>query len=261
MKILVFVKQVPKTDDVRLDPITGNLQRDGVESMMNPLDMNAVEAAVRLKEENGGEVVAISMGPPQALACLKTALSLGCDRAVLLSDRAFGGADTLATGYVLAKATEKIGNYDLLIFGRHAVDAETAQTGPVVAAALGLPQLTYVSDIRCEGGSVVCERRYYKYTEIAEADMPAVITVNADVNTPRYAHVRDILHVNDKPVEIYDCAGLGCDPECTGVKGSPSINKTLFTPEKQEKATVKLCGDPEEIAERLIAAFSERHLI
>ncbi len=261
MKILVFVKQVPNTDDVQLDPITGNLKREGVESMMNPLDLNAVETAVSLKEKHGGEVVAVSMGPNQALSCLKTALSLGCDSAVLLSDRAFGGADTLATGYVLAKAAEKIGDYDLLIFGRHAVDAETAQTGPIVASALGLPQVTYVSDVRYEDGYVVCERKYDKYTEVVKATLPAVVTVNADINTPRYAHVKDILHVNDKPVKVYDCAGLGCDSECVGAKGSPSINKALFTPQKLEKATVGLSGDPEEIAEKLINALSERHLI
>ena len=122
MKILVFVKQVPDTDDVKLDPKTGNLKREGVQSMINPLDANAIEAAVQLKEKYGGTVAAISMGPPQAEDMLKKALALGCDEAYLLSDRAFGGADTLATAYTLAKAAEKIGDYDLLLFGRHAVD-------------------------------------------------------------------------------------------------------------------------------------------
>ena len=128
MKILVFVKQVPDTDDVKLDE-RGNLKRDGVASMINPLDANAVEAAIQLKEKYGATVVAISMGPPQAEDVLKKALALGCDEAYLLSDRAFGGADTLATAYTLAKGAEKIGDYDLLLFGRHAVDGDTAQTG------------------------------------------------------------------------------------------------------------------------------------
>lgn len=130
MKILVFVKQVPDTDDVKLDPKTGNLKREGVASMINPLDANALEAAVQLKEKYGATVVAISMGPPQAEDVLKKALALGCDEACLLSDRAFGGADTLATAYTLSKAAEKIGDYDLLLFGRHAVDGDTAQTAP-----------------------------------------------------------------------------------------------------------------------------------
>ena len=142
MKILVFVKQVPDTDDVKLDPKTGNLKREGVQSMINPLDANAIEAAVQLKEKYGGTVAAISMGPPQAEDMLKKALALGCDEAYLLSDRAFGGADTLATAYTLAKAAEKIGDYDLLLFGRHAVDGDTAQTGPATAAYLNVPQIT-----------------------------------------------------------------------------------------------------------------------
>ena len=128
MKIIVFVKQVPDTDDVKLDPKTGNLQREGVQSIMNPLDANAVETALWLKEKYGGSVVAVSMGPPQADDVLKKALAMGCDESALLSDRALGGADTLATGYPLAKAAEKLGDYDLLICGRHATDAETAQT-------------------------------------------------------------------------------------------------------------------------------------
>ena len=140
MKILVFVKQVPDTDDVKLDE-RGNLKRDGVASMINPLDANAVEAAIQLKEKYGATVVAISMGPPQAEDVLKKALARGCDEAYLLSDRAFGGADTLATAYTLAKGAEKIGDYDLLLFGCHAVDGDTAQTGPATAAFLGIPQV------------------------------------------------------------------------------------------------------------------------
>ena len=129
MKILVFIKQVPDTDDVKLDPKTGNLQRDGVKSILNPLDANSIECALQLKEKYGGTVAAVTMGPPQAEDVLKKALALGCDEAYLLSDRAFGGADTLATSYTLAKAAEKICNYDLLLFGKHAVDGDTAQTG------------------------------------------------------------------------------------------------------------------------------------
>ena len=137
MKIIVFVKQVPDTDDVKLDPKTGNLCREGVKSMLNPLDANAVEAALRLREAHGGTVAAVTMGPPQAEEALKKALAMGCDEAYLLSDRAFGGADTLATSYVLSKAAEKIGGFDLLIFGRHAVDGDTAQTGRLGALRKG----------------------------------------------------------------------------------------------------------------------------
>ncbi len=154
MKILVFIKQVPDTDDVRLDPKTGNLRRDGVKSMMNPLDANAVEAALQLKAKHGGTVSVVTMGLPQAEEALKKALGMGCDEAFLLSDRPFGGADTLATAYVLSKAAEKIGDFDLILFGRHAVDGDTAQTGPAVAAYLGIPQITLASSIEVEDGWV-----------------------------------------------------------------------------------------------------------
>ena len=158
MKILVFVKQVPDTDDVKLDPRTGNLMRDGVQSVINPFDANGVETALQLKAKCGGEVIAISMGPAQADDVLKKALAMGCDQSVLLSDRALGGADTLATGYPLAKAAEKIGDYDLLICGRHATDAETAQTGPIIAAFLGIPQVTLVDQVTVEDGYAICRR-------------------------------------------------------------------------------------------------------
>lgn len=187
MKILVFVKQVPDTDDVKLDPKTGNLKREGVASMINPLDANALEAAVQLKEKYGATVVAISMGPPQAEDVLKKALALGCDEACLLSDRAFGGADTLATAYTLSKAAEKIGDYDLLLFGRHAVDGDTAQTGPATAACLGIPQVTLASSIDVQDGWVVCDRVLEDSVQKVRAKLPALVTVTADINKPRYA--------------------------------------------------------------------------
>ena len=154
MKILVFVKQVPDTDDVQLDPKTGNLRRDGVKSMMNPMDANAIEAALQLKEKHGGSVVVVTMGLPMATEVQKKALGMGCDEAYLLSDRPFGGADTLATSYTLAKAAEKIGGFDLLLFGRLATDGDTAQTGPAVAAQLGIPQISLASSIAVEDGWV-----------------------------------------------------------------------------------------------------------
>ena len=154
MKTLVFVKQVPNTDDVKLDPKTGNLQREGVTSILNPLDANAIECALQLKEKFGGTVAAVTMGPPQAEDVLKKALALGCDEAYLLSDRAFGGADTLATSYTLAKAAEKIGNYDLLLFGKHAVDGDTAQTGPRLSSVCRRSRLHPVSPLKMVGSFV-----------------------------------------------------------------------------------------------------------
>ena len=207
MKILVFVKQVPDTDDVKLDPKTGNLRREGVQSMINPLDANSIEAAMQLKEKYGATVVAISMGPPQAEDVLKKALALGCDEAYLLSDRAFGGADTLATAYTLAKAAEKIGDYDLLLFGRHAVDGDTAQTGPATAAYLGLPQITLAGSIDVQDGWVVCDRALEDSVQRVRAKLPALVTVCAEINTPRYPTPINIMKALKKPREILERRG------------------------------------------------------
>ena len=199
MKILVFVKQVPDTDDVKLDPKTGNIMREGVASKLNPLDANAVEAAIRLKEKYGAQVCAISMGPPQAEDVLKKALALGCDEAYLLSDRAFGGADTLATSYTLAMAARKIGDYDLLLFGRHAVDGDTAQTGPATAAQLGIPQITLASSIDVQDGYVICDRVLETCTQKVRAKLPALVTVTGEINTPRYPKPINIMKALKKP--------------------------------------------------------------
>ena len=261
MKIIVFVKQVPDTDDVKLDPKTGNLQREGVQSIMNPLDANAVETALRLKEKYGGSVVAVSMGPPQADDVLKKALAMGCDESALLSDRALGGADTLATGYPLAKAAEKLGDYDLLICGRHATDAETAQTGPIIAAFLGIPQVTLCGEVEIEDGWAVCERLLPDRTEKVRVKLPALITVCAEANEPRYPTPIGIMKALKKPRHVWNAADLGCDTAKTGVPGSPSCTKRVFEPEKLSADTVYLSGSPADMARTLVAELRDRHLI
>lgn len=261
MKILVFVKQVPDTTDVKLDPKTGNLNREGVESIMNPLDANAVEAALQLKEKYGATVVAVSMGPPQAEAVLKKALAMGCDEAVLLSDRAFGGADTLATGYVLAKAAEKIGDYDLLIFGRHASDGETAQTGPVTAAFLGIPQITLATSLDVQDGWAVCTRDTEDSTELVHAKLPALVTVCAEISEPRYATGAGIMKALKKPRATLDCKDLEADPARCGIPGSPSVTKRLFEPKREKIDTSIFSGDAAEIARQFVDMLESQHLI
>lgn len=261
MKILVFVKQVPDTTDVKLDPKTGNLNREGVESIMNPLDANAVEAALTLREEHGGTVVAISMGPPQAEDVLKKALAMGCDEAVLLSDRAFGGADTLATGYVLAKAAEKIGDYDLLLFGRHASDGETAQTGPVVAAFLGVPQITLASSLSVEDGWAVAQRTTEDGTETVRAKLPALVTVCGEINEPRYATPINIMKAMKKPRQVWDHEALQADVAKCGIPGSPSVTKRLFEPVHAQLDTEFFTGDTDEMAKQFVDMLEARHLI
>ena len=261
MKIIVFVKQVPDTDDVKLDPKTGNLCREGVKSMLNPLDANAVEAALQLREAHGGTVTAVTMGPPQAEEALKKALAMGCDEAYLLSDRAFGGADTLATSYVLAKAAEKIGGFDLLIFGRHAVDGDTAQTGPATAAFLGVPQVTLVSGISVEDGWARCERELGSIRQTVRVKLPAAVTVCGSINKPRYATPINIMRALKKPRTTWNAADHGCDTAKTGVPGSPSCTKRVFEPEKLSADTVYLSGSPADMARTLVAALRDRHLI
>ncbi|HNY00253.1 MAG TPA: electron transfer flavoprotein subunit beta/FixA family protein [Oscillospiraceae bacterium] len=261
MKILVFVKQVPDTDDVKLDPRTGNLMRDGVESVINPLDANGVEAALELKEKYGGTVTAISMGPPQADDVLKKALAMGCDESVLLSDRALGGADTLATGYPLAKAAEKIGGYDLLICGRHAVDAETAQTGPIIAAFLGIPQVTLVDSVSIDGEYAVCRRVLPDRFETVRVKMPALITVCSEMNTPRYPTPINIMKALRKPRYVWNSRDINCDPEMIGAAGSPSSNKEIFEPPKRNTDTRYFTGEIEEMASAIADTLEAEKLI
>ena len=237
MKIIVFVKQVPDTDDVKLDPKTGNLMREGVQSIMNPLDANAVETALRLKEKYGGTVVAVSMGPPQADDVLKKALAMGCDESALLSDRALGGADT------------------------HATDAETAQTGPIIAAFLGIPQVTLCGEVEIEDGWAVCERLLPDRTEKVKVKLPALITVCAEANEPRYATPIGIMKALKKPRYTWNAADLGCEPDMIGIPGSPSSNKRIFEPPKRNTDTTYFTGEPEAVAKAIADVLEAEHII
>lgn len=261
MKILVFVKQVPDTDDVKLDPKTGNLKRDGVQTTINPLDANAVETAVQLKEKYGATVCAVTMGPPQAKEVLKKALALGCDEAYLLSDRAFGGADTRATSYTLAKAAEKIGDYDLLLFGRHAIDGDTAQTGPATASFLNIPQITLADSVDIQDGWVVCTRALESRSERVRAKLPALVTVCKEINTPRYPTLPNIMKANRKLITVWAAADIDADTNETGMPGSPSSTKKVFEPEKRGTDTVYFIGSVEEMAAQLVDMLENERLI
>lgn len=251
MKILVFIKQIPDTNDVKLDPKTGNLIRAGVAGVINPLDMHALEAAIRLKEKYGAQVTAISMGPPQADAVLKKALALGCDEAYLLSDRAFGGADTLATAYTLAKGAQKAGNFELLLFGQNSADGDTAQVGPAVAAFLDIPQVTLATGLEVEDGWVCCERSLKDSVQRVRAKLPAVVCVSREINEPRYALPADILGALEKPLTVWNAADIGADTARTGTAGSASATKRVFKPQKNSARAEMLGGGPREIAARL----------
>lgn len=261
MKILVFVKQVPETDEVRLDPKTGILNRNNVPSIMNPYDAHAVETALQLKEAHGGSVHVVSMGPLQAKAVLKEALAMGCDEAYLLSDRVFGGADSLATGYTLAKAAEKIGEYDLLLFGKCAVDAETAQTGPIVAELLDLPQVTLVDTLNVSDGWATCRRDLGTQFQSVKVKLPALVAVTGQINRPRYPRPARIRVINTLPLTVWSAEDLGCDWNRVGAAGSPSCTRKLYEPEKRDRNTQYLSGTPEAIARSIADVLDAEHIL
>ena len=230
MKIVVCIKQVPDTTEIKLDPVKGTLIRDGVPSIMNPDDKGGLEEALKLKDKYGAHVTVITMGPPQAEAILREAYAMGVDRAILLTDRKFGGADTLATSNTIAAALRNI-EADLIIAGRQAIDGDTAQVGPQIAEHLGLPQVSYVKDMQynTEDNSltikIFVEDGYY----LVNVQLPALVTVLSEANQPRYMRVGGIVEAFDKPVETWTFDNITIDPAIIGLNGSPTKVKKSFT--------------------------------
>lgn len=236
MHIVCCVKQVPDTAQVKIDPETNTLIRSGVESICNPYDLVATEAAVQLTEKHGGKVTVISMGPPQAESALRECLALGAHEAILLSDKSFAGADTLASSYTLAQAIARIATVDpvhLVICGKQAIDGDTAQTGPGIATRLGYTQFTYVSDIvECnpESGIIRVRREVEGGTEIIEGDLPALLTAELELATPRYASLPDLVRAISQKITIWGANEVGGLRERLGLKGSPTSVKEIFVP-------------------------------
>lgn len=251
MKIVVCVKQVPDAKDVRLDPKTNTLARDGVQSIMNPYDRHALEAAVCLKEEYGGQVVVVSMGPPQAEEMLREAVACGADEAVLVSDRAFAGADTWATTYTLSRAITTIGEFDLIICGKQAIDGDTAQVGPGLAWRLDLPYATYVRKVgkKTETGLRVERMMDDGYDEV-ELPLPALFTVVKEINEPRVPSLKGKMRAKKMTVTVLDAAAIGAEPQHIGLAGSPTQVVRVFSPEMGGERTM-LTGTTEEQVEQL----------
>ena len=219
MNIVVCIKQVPDTNEVKLDPKTGTLIREGVPSIINPDDKAGLEAALRLKDSMGAKVSVISMGPPQADVALREALAMGADEAILITDRAFGGADTWATSSTLASAVKKL-PFDLIITGRQAIDGDTAQVGPQIAEHLHLPNISYAEEIKVEGDSIVVKRQYEDRYHIIKAKMPCLITALAELNEPRYMTPMGIWDAyHEKEVTIWTLEDLDVDRSNIGLKG------------------------------------------
>jgi len=262
MKIIVTVKQVPDTNDVKIDPITGTLIREGVPSIVNPEDRHAIELALSLRDKIGcGNIIAISMGPPQAEAALREVLAMGVDEAILLSDRAFAGADTLATAAALFYAVRKIGKFDLIISGRQAIDGDTAQVGPQLAEFLNIPQVTYVKSAEFVKDEFQVERAVEFGTQILTVPLPALLTCLKEANKPRIPTLFGCIQAfREKKFSIWKASDIGAPEEKIGLKGSPTQVRRTFSPPPKGEGKI-LTGDPLNSAKQLIETLKEKGII
>lgn len=252
MNIAVCVKQVPDASEVKIDKATGTMVRDGVPSILNPFDAYAVEEAIALKEKHGGNVTALTMGPPQAAEVLRHVVAMGVDDVMLLSDRAFAGADTWATSYTLGLGLNRLDNLDLVICGKQAIDGDTAQVGPGVAVNLGLPFVAYVRKvIEVTGGKMKVERLIEDGYEVVEVELPAVITVVKEINSPRMPSLKGKMKAKKLEVASLSAADLGAIPENIGLPGSPTKVVKVFSPPPKGKRET-LVGTPDEQVSALI---------
>ncbi len=234
MKIIVLVKQVPDTTQVKIDPKTNTLIRQGVPSIINPDDKFALEEGIRIKEKYGGTITILSMGPPQAKDAITEGIAMGADDGILLSDRNFAGADTWATSYSLAMAITKIGEFDIILAGRQATDGDTAQIGPQIAEALKIPQVTYVFNIAINEAEKLLQakRAMEDGYELIEVPMPCLLTCIKELNEPRYPPISGIQRAVQADIPVWSAADVDADPEKIGLKGSPTIVARSFTPEQ-----------------------------
>ena len=260
MNIVVCAKQVPDTNEVKLDPVKGTLIRDGVPSIMNPDDKAGLEAALQIKDATGAKVTVVSMGPPQADEVLREALAMGADEAILITDRAFGGADTWATSTTIAAAIAKL-DYDLIITGRQAIDGDTAQVGPQIAEHLNIPNISYAEDIQIDGDAVVVKRQFEDRYHMIKVQMPCLITALGEMNTPRYMTPGGVFDAyREKEVQVWTQEFVQADPENIGLKGSPTSVFRSF-PKALKDPGVVVTLDPQESADFIVAKLKEKFVI
>jgi electron transfer flavoprotein beta subunit len=231
MKIVVPIKQVPETGNVKMDEKTGTMIREGVESIVNPLDLYSIECALQLRELHGGDITVISMGPPKAEKAIREALSMGCDEGVLLSDRLFAGSDTWATSYVLSQAVRELGGFDIIVAGIRATDGDTGQVGPEMASMLDLPVATFVSKIvSVENGKITVERLIEGGYETVRLPLPCLITVVNEISSPRLPTLRGKQAARKKTIPLKGKADMQVSEEIIGLKGSPTRVVKIATP-------------------------------
>ncbi|MDR2455482.1 MAG: electron transfer flavoprotein subunit beta/FixA family protein [Deltaproteobacteria bacterium] len=260
MKIIVCVKQVPNTNEVKFNPETGTLIREGIPSIMNPDDKAGLEAALRLKDKSGAKVIVLSMGPPKAEDALREALAMGADEAVLLTDRAFGGADTWATSSTLAAAI-RLFDYDLIITGRQAIDGDTAQVGPQIAERLGVPNISYAEELGVEDGCVIVKRQYEDRYHVVRTKTPCLVTALSELAEPRYMTPGGIFEAyRAREVKTITRADLDIDDSNIGLKGSPTRVFRSFAKTLKGKGEVAAL-EPAESAQWLVEKLSDKFII
>jgi electron transfer flavoprotein beta subunit len=260
MNIIVCVKQVPDTTEVRIDPKTNTLIREGVACILNPFDAYAIEEGIRIKEKHGGKVTVITMGPPQAEKVLRDAVAVGADEVVLISDRAFAGSDTLATSYTLSQTIRKIGAFDLIICGKQAVDGDTAQVGPGIAAHLDIPQICFVRSIReLSPQKIVAERMTEEGYEVVEGPVPVLITVVKGINEPRMPSLRGMMQAKKIQIPVWGLKDIELDASRLGLDGSPTWVDKIFSPPPRSGGK-RFEGEPQHVVDAFIRTVKEDQL-
>lgn len=261
MKIVACIKQVPEISEVMIDPKTHTLKREGIPSIVNPFDENAVEEGLRIKEKRSGELIVITMGPPQAKEALRKCLAMGADEAVLISDKDFAGSDTLATAYTLSLVIKQL-KADLIICGKQAIDGDTAQVGPELAEQLGIPQITYVKKVEIfeDEKRIILHKETDDGYEIIQCKLPVLITVLKILNEPRYPSIRGILTAKKKEVRVMKAQDLKANSAMLGADGSPTQVVNIFTPQPHQKGKlVKL--EPKDASREIVSFLQQEKIV
>lgn len=255
--IIVCIKQVPDTDKVQINRETNTLIREGVQSIINPFDENAIEAALQLKElHTDARVIVISMGPPQVVEALKQAIAMGADEVLLVSDRAFAGSDTWATSYTLAQTIKEIGNFDLIICGKQAIDGDTAQVGPGIAEWLDIPQITFAKEIEYDEGKFTIKRIIEDGYQLINVDSPVLITVTKDINEPRYPSLKGKMKAKKAEIPIWNVSKINADENNIGLTGSPTKVVKIFSPPVKGNSEI-FSGDATDSAQKLATKLTK----
>lgn len=264
LKIVVCIKQVPEITEVKIDPKTKTMVREGVSSILNPFDEFAVEEALRLHERHDGEVTVITMGPSQAREALLKCLAMGADRAIHLTDKAFAGSDTLATAYTLAQAIRQlVPEFDIILCGKQAIDGDTAQVPVEVAELLGIPQVTGIKKVEVDVGKrrIVAHRETNEGYEVVECKLPALLTATKELNVPKLPTIMGILTAKRKEMKVVTAADLDCDGDLFGLSGSPTQVIKVFAPEPREKGVIISGKDPSEAARKIVQFLVEANIV